>query len=99
MPTRQPSLKTYLMSAAARRIDMLPATALTDAYGSTQNAFVPSWRDPGNQGEASPVTADGKPLSIRTEVGDCAKTLVYLLRGYRHGLVMVYGQCDFFTSL
>jgi len=99
MPTRQLSLKKFLTSAAARRIDMLPATAQTGAYESTQNAFAPSSPDPGNEGEVATVTADGKPLSIRTAVGGCTKTLARSLRSYCHGLAMVYGHCDSSTPL
>jgi hypothetical protein len=36
---RQLSLKKFLKSEVARRIYMLPAIDLTDAYGSTRNAF------------------------------------------------------------
>jgi hypothetical protein len=96
---RQPSLKTYLTNATARRIDMLPATAQTDAYESTQNAFVPSSPDPGNEGKVATVTANGKPLSIRTAIGDYGENSVCLLLGHCHRLVMVYGRCDFFNSL
>jgi hypothetical protein len=39
------------------------------------------------------------PFSAHAAVGGHTNTLIYLLRGYRHGFVMVYGQCDFFTSL
>jgi hypothetical protein len=99
MPTRQLSLKKFLTSAAARRIDMLPATAQTGAYESTQNAFVPSSPDPGNEGEVATVTADGNPLSIRTTAGDYGENSVCLLLGHYHRLVMVYGRCDFSNSL
>jgi hypothetical protein len=87
-------MKTCLMNAGARRIGMLPATALTGAYGSTQNAFVLSLPDLRNDAEIATVTADGKPLSIGIAAADYGDNSVCLLLSHCHRLVMVFGRCD-----